>query len=412
MKMILDLNIIKIAWRNLFRNRRRTAASLLTVAFGAAGILIFQGFNEGIFSSYRENTIRVRYGHGEVFPKGYREKKSEEPWRDWFENGDQIETTLVKIPGVVTVFPRVTFYAFMTKGGITLAGRGEGVLAEREARFFSSLNFVEGTDLDKAPDPLSAIILGKGLAASLNAKPGDVITVLGQTVNGQMNGLELTVSGIFHTGSNEFDSTFFRTQLASAQSLLDTNRIEKFSLETTGIDAWPSVDQKVEAAIPNSEARSFDDLDAIYYGNAVNFLNSQFAFIRVIMLLIVALGIFNTIATGLIERAGEVGALRANGESRVRLFSILLFESAFLGLLGGALGIVLALAIQNTVLAKGVLMPPGPGITRTFLIFLEILPSHYIQALVLPALATILASVLPINRLVKSSIPSLLRQNL
>lgn len=384
----------------------------MTVAFGAAGILIFQGFNEGIFSSYRENTIRVRYGHGEVFPKGYREKKSEEPWRDWFENGDQIEATLAKIPGVVTVFPRVTFYAFMTKGGVTLAGRGEGVLAEREAKFFSSLNFVEGTDLDKASDPLSAIILGKGLAASLNAKPGDVITVLGQTVNGQMNGLELTVSGIFHTGSNEFDSTFFRTQLASAQSLLDTNRIEKFSLETTGIEAWPTVDRLVEAAIPTSEARSFDDLDAIYYGNAVNFLNSQFAFIRVIMLLIVALGIFNTIATGLIERAGEVGALRANGESRIRLFSILIFESAFLGLLGGGLGIVLAVAIQYSALANGVLMPPGPGITRTFLIFLEILPSHYVQALILPALATIVASVLPISRLVNSSIPALLRQNL
>ncbi len=384
----------------------------MTVAFGAAGILIFQGFNEGIFSSYRENTIRVRYGHGEVFPKGYREKKSEEPWRDWFENGDQIEATLAKIPGVVTVFPRVTFYAFMTKGGVTLAGRGEGVLAEREAKFFSSLNFVEGTDLDKASDPLSAIILGKGLAASLNAKPGDVITVLGQTVNGQMNGLELTVSGIFHTGSNEFYSTFFRTQLASAQSLLDTNRIEKFSLETTGIEAWPTVDRLVEAAIPTSEARSFDDLDAIYYGNAVNFLNSQFAFIRVIMLLIVALGIFNTIATGLIERAGEVGALRANGESRIRLFSILIFESAFLGLLGGGLGIVLAVAIQYSALANGVLMPPGPGITRTFLIFLEILPSHYVQALILPALATIVASVLPISRLVNSSIPALLRQNL
>jgi putative ABC transport system permease protein len=130
------------------------------------------------------------------------------------------------------------------------------------------------------------------------------------------------------------------------------------------------------------------------------------------MLVIVALGIFNTIATGLIERAGEVGALRANGESRARLFAILLFESAFLGLLGGAVGIALALAIQYTVLAKGVLMPPGPGITRTFLIFLENLPSHYVQALVLPALATIVASVLPINRLIKSSIPSLLRQNL
>lgn len=404
--------LFKIAWRNLFRNRRRTAASLFTVAFGAAGILIFQGFNEGIFKSYRENTIRVRYGHGEVFPRGYLDKKSEEPWRDWFDNAAELESTLAKAPGVKTVFPRVTFYAFLTRGGITLAGRGEGVIAEREAKFFSSMNFVEGTDLAEAADPASAIILGKGLAASLNAKPGDLITVLGQTVNGQMNGLELTVSGIFHTGSNEFDSTFFRTQLGQAQALLDTNRVEKFSLETAGMEVWPEVDQAIEAAVPQAEARSFDDLDKIYYGNAVNFLNSQFAFIRMIMLIIVGLGIFNTIATGLIERSGEIGALRANGEARSRVFSILLIESALLGILGGAFGIVLALVIQHTALARGVPLPPGPGITRSFLIFLEILPTHYLQALVLPALATVIASIVPINRLVKTPIPALLRQNL
>jgi putative ABC transport system permease protein len=404
--------LFKIGWRNLFRNRRRTAASLLTVAFGAAGILIFQGFNEGIFKSYRENTIRVRYGHGEVFPRGYIEKKSQEPWRDWFENATDVEAKLGSTPGVRTVFPRVTFYAFLTKGGITLAGRGEGVLSEREAKFFSSLNFVEGTDLAYASDPANAIILGKGLAASLNARQGDVITVLGQTVNGQMNGLELTVSGIFHTGSNEFDSTFFRTQLSSAQMLLDTNRVEKFSLETAGTDVWAEVDRAIESAFPQAEARSFDELDSIYYGNAVNFLNSQFGFIRLIMLIIVGLGIFNTIATGLIERSGEVGALRANGESRVRVFSLLLIESALLGLLGGALGILLAVIVQHTVLAGGVQLPPGPGITRSFLIFLAILPSHYIQAIILPAVATIIASILPINRLVKKSIPALLRQNL
>lgn len=409
---MIDVIIPKLAWKNLFRNRRRTIASLFTVAFGAAGLLIFQGFNEGIFSSYRENTIRVRYGHGEVFTRGYMDKKVEEPWRMWFDNAKDVEDKLALVPHIRNVFPRVSFYAFLTKGGINLAGRGEGVVAAREAKFFSAMNFIEGTDLDKAPDPKSAMILGRGLATSLNAKVGDTITVLAQTVNGQLNGSELTICGIFHTGSNEFDNTFFRTELGTAQSLLDTTRVERFTLETDGVEVWPQVAAAVEATIPLAEAQSFEQLDKIYYGNSVVFLNSQFAIIRIIMLLIVALGIFNTIASGLIERSGEVGALRANGETRRRVFLILIFESAFLGLLGGACGIALALLIQFTILHNGILMPPGPGITRTFRVFVQILPSHYAQALLLPALATVIASLLPIRRLVRATIPALLRQNL
>jgi putative ABC transport system permease protein len=429
---------VHLAWRSLFRNKRRTFASLCTVAFGAAGLLIYQGFNEGIMNQYRENTIRVRYGHGQVFPKGYLQKKFEEPWKVWLENALQlpqtpsagettetdvtttsgaasvvsIEEKLKRIPEVQEVFPRVSFYAFLMKGGVTLAGRGEGVLSERESKFFSAMNFVAGGDLDSQGDARTGLILGKGLADSLNVKVGEPLTILAQTVNGQLNGVELAVTGIFHTGSKEFDDTFFRMELPTAQSLIDTQRVELFSLATGGVEDWPKVAAAIRETLPEVDAEPFDELDKVYYRNAVEFLDAQFAFIRSIMLLIVALGIFNTIATGLFERAGEVGALRANGESRRRVFAILSVESALLGLLGGLLGIAVAVVLNATLLAQGIPMPPGPGITRQFLIFLEIQPAHFAQALLLPAITTLLASIMPIRRLVKMSIPQLLRANL
>ena len=433
---------IHLAWRSLFRNKRRTFASLFTVAFGASGLLIYQGFNEGIMNQYRENTIRVRYGHGQVFPKGYLEKKYEEPWKVWLENALQappsmlsgsgqesstnsaptetstaqptltIEERLKRIPQVQEVFPRVSFYAFLTKGGITLAGRGEGVLSDRESKFFSAMNFIAGGDIGSLGDARTGLILGKGLADSLNVKVGEPLTILAQTVNGQLNGVELAVTGIFHTGSKEFDDTFFRVELPTAQSLIDTQRVELFSVATGGVEDWPMVAAAIRKNLPEVDAQPFDELDKVYYRNAVEFLDAQFGFIRSIMLLIVALGIFNTIATGLFERAGEVGALRANGESRRRVFAILSVESALLGLLGGLLGIAVAVVLNATLLAKGIPMPPGPGITRQFLIFLEIQPEHFAQALLLPAITTLLASLMPIRRLVKMSIPQLLRANL
>ncbi|MCM2281513.1 MAG: FtsX-like permease family protein [Bdellovibrionaceae bacterium] len=399
--------ILYLAWRNLFRNTRRTAASLVTVAFGATGLLIFQGFNEGLMNQYRENTIRVRFGHGQVFPKGYFEQVFEQPWKQWIEDRAGVEAGLSSIPQVKGVYPRIGFFSFVIKGGINLAARGEGVLPERENEFFSRMNFEAGRDLRDAGE----IVIGKGLAHSLDVKVGDTITLLGQTIHGQMNGADLIVAGIFHTGKKDFDDGFFRVHLDAAQRLLDTTRIEHFALQTGGVEDWPVVSQAITEKLPQLEAKPFEDLDAVYYKNSVQFLNTQFSFIRSIMLIIVALGIFNTIAVGLLERAGEVGALRANGESRSRLFSIYLCESFFLGLIGGAIGIGAAVILDKTLLAGGIPMPPGPGITRQYFILLEIQPSHFVQSLSLPALTTVLASLWPIWNLTRKAIPALLRAN-
>ncbi|MCM2321758.1 MAG: ABC transporter permease [Oligoflexia bacterium] len=396
--------LFRLSWRNLFRNPRRTAASLLTVALGAAGLLIYQGFNEGIMNQYRENTIRVRYGHGQVYPKGYREKVMEKPWTAWIEDPAAVEARILAVPGVKAVFPRVAFYSFVTKGELTLAGRGEGIMPERENRFFTAMNFEEGHDLQASDE----IVLGKGLARSLDAKPGDRITLLAQTVRGQLNGADLRVAGIFHTGAKEFDDAYFRIDLKAAQALLDTQRVEHLALQTGGVEDWPHVSAALRSALPALEPIAFDELDKVYYKNSVDFLEAQFSFIRLVILFIVALGIFNTIAVGLLERAPEIGALRANGETRGRLLRILVCENALLGVLGGLLGIVVAVLLDRTVMASGIPMPPGPGITRQFRIFLEIQPQHFGQALALPVLTTIVASLHPVLKLLRRKIPDLL----
>lgn len=398
-------DLLHLAWRNLFRNPRRTMASLITVALGNAGLLIYQGFNTGIMNQYRENTIHGYYGNGQVFPAGYHGKVLEKPWEKWMDDPEAQEKKIRAVPGVVDVFPRVSFFAFLVKGGITLGGKGEGIRPDRENAFFNRMNFIDGGDL-KDDDQ---IILGKGLADSLGVKAGDTVTVLTQTINGQLNGADLKVSGIFHMGIKQIDDQFFRLPITAAQQLLDTKKVELFSLATAGVDHWREVEDGIHASAPELEAIPFDILDKVYYQNSVDFLSAQFSFIRAIILLVVALGIFNTIAVGLLERAGEVGALRANGEKRRRLFGILVCENALLGLLGGVLGILLALTLAHSVLARGIPMPPGPGITRDYMIFLEIMPSHILQAALLTIVTVVVASLWPIRKLLSRPIPDLLR---
>ncbi|MCS6838748.1 MAG: FtsX-like permease family protein [Bdellovibrionaceae bacterium] len=399
--------LLNICWKNLFRNGRRTIASLLTVAFGSAGLLIFQGFNHGIMNQYRDNTVRGIYSHGQVMKQNYYWKVHENPFQFWIENPGDIEKMLLSLPGVKDVYPRVSFYSFVIFGNRNLAAKGEGILPEREKKFFTELNFIAGTDIEDEHH----IALGKGLAESLGVTVGDTVTLITNTVHNQINGIDLKVSGIFHTGIKAFDDQSFRINLRQAQHLLNTKMVEKFGLQLASYapHLWQQIKEKISALSQDLEFIPFEELDAAYYKNSVAFLDQQFQFIRIIILLIVGLGIFNILSMAFLERSSEFAVLLANGESYVRLFSMLAIEALLMGLIGSLLGIGLALVLDVVWLKNGIPMPPGPGVTRSFLIYLEFAPQHYNSSFIFPTLVSFLSSLLPAYKILSKPVSQMLK---
>ena len=403
--------IAKLAFKNLLRNPRRTAAVLMTVALGTGSLFIFHGFNIGVMNQYRESTVHSRYGFGQVNLKGYRETVFEKPWEHWMEKEgpsgtEALKSRLKSIPGVTDVFPRVEFFALLTNGRVSVAGRGQGVDGPAESRFFTTLNVEQGKNLSDESD---GILIGKGLARALDVKPGDRVTVLSNTIHGTMNGADFTVTGIFHTGSKDFDDVMFRVPLAQAQLLLDSDRVESVALGLDSIRDWPKVEQAVNAEFPQFEATSFAVLDKVYYQHSVDWLASQFNVIQCIILTIVVLGIFNTVSTAILERKQEIGNMRANGESRLEVMQLLLWEGTALGALGAALGLLLALVLVHTALKPGILMPPAPGITRQFHVFIELQPEMAMAAFVMGLLASLFGTLLAGSRVARMPIGEALR---
>lgn len=395
-----------LALRNLLRHRRRTIAVILTVATGTGAIFLFDGFNAGIMNQYRNNTIRARWGHGQINTAGYREQVYEKPWERWIENADSLSEELKKIPGVQYVFPRTEFYALLSNGSTTLSGRGQGIDGETEAKFFTTLNIESGDTLRAEPD---GILLGRGLARSLNAKPGDRITVLANTVYGSINGLDFTVVGIFHTGAKEFDDVVFRLPQKAAQALLDTTKVESIALGLEKLEDWNRVAASIHSGHPELQATPFAVLDKVYYQHAVDWLASQFSVIRLIFLLIVILGIFNTVSTGILERKQEVGNLRANGESKWDVLSLFLTEGLLLGIAGAVVGIVVTAALNATLLSKGILMPPSPGLTRQYHVFVELQKNGALLTFALGSLCALFGTLLAATKVARMPIGDLLR---
>ncbi|MEO5666839.1 MAG: FtsX-like permease family protein [Bdellovibrionota bacterium] len=387
---------------------RRTLAVVLTVAMGTGSLFILHGFNHGVMNQYRDNTIHCRYGYGQVNVKGYREQVFEKPWEHWIENPDVVIASLRKAPGVTQVFPRIDFGAMLTNGSINVSGRGQGIDGREEAGFFNTLNIEEGVTLSTQAN---GILLGRGLARALKAKPGDHITMLSTTVDGSFNGADMEVVGIFHTGQKDFDDVVFRVPLAQAQGLLSTTKVESIALGLDGVDSWDGFAKYVAHAHPELETTSFAVLDKVYYQNAVDWLASQFDVIQFIILTVVILGIFNTVSTSVLERKQEIGNLRANGDSKTEVVSLLCAENAVLGMTGGIVGILFVLALIHTVLAKGFLMPPSPGITRQFHVIIEVSALMALKTFLMGTVSCFVGALLAAIRIARMPIADALRSH-
>lgn len=400
--------MLQLALRNLFRNPRRTLALVLTVALGTGSLFLFHGFNNGIMNQYRDNTIHARFGHGQIQTKGYADRVYERPWEHWIDRPETLGRELLALPGVKQVFPRAEFPALISNGRITVGGKGQGVDGPQEYRFFNTLNFVAGKNLS---DEAHGIVLGLGLARGLGVGPGDPVTVMARGAGGVMNQIELRVTGIFHTGMKEFDDSIFRIQLAPALALIGTQRVESVTLGLATVDAFAGVAGYIHAHHPELDAIPFQVLDQVYYQHSVDWLNAQFGVIQLIIVAIVVLGIFNTVSSGILERKQEIGTLRANGESRAEVMRLLGVEGLALGLLGAALGILLTLGLDATLLAEGILMPPAPGITRQFLVLIELTPSMALKTAGLGIGAALLGTLIAGLKVTRMGIAEALRAN-
>ncbi len=400
------LMLLKPGLRNLLRNPRRTLGVILAVAIGTGSLFLVHGFNAGIMNQYRYNTIHAYLGDGEVRTAGYAEKVYERPWEHWITDYDRLRPNLAAVPGVKSVFPRVSFQALLSAGNHQATGIGYGVDGVAETKFFTTINVEEGQEIRDVPD---GIVLGRELARSLGVGVGDRVTVLTQDVHASIQGEDFHVTGVFHIGQQTYDSTLFKVQLPKAQALLDTTRVERVQIGLDEGASFEPVREKVTGAGAAYEAVPFEVLDAVQYGNTVRFLDAQFQIIRIVVFIVVFLGLTTVLATSIFERKNEIGTLRANGESSADIVKLLSIESLAMGVLGGLAGILYGLFVVFVVIPKGILMPAAPGLTRQFLVRIELQPSMGAEIVVLGAVIVLAASYLAIHRVLRASVADLLR---
>ena len=216
--------MLRLALRNVFRHRVRTAITLAAIVFGVVGLLLSGGFVQDIFLQLGEAVIHSQSGHLQIAKTGFQAEGTRKPDLYLMQDSERLKARIALLPGVIEVMARVSFSGLLNNGRSDLAIIGEGVEPEREAQLGTYVQIVAGRQL--AANDRNGIMLGHGVAQALRLAPGDRATLVISTTAGATNTLDLEVVGVFQTFSKDYDARAVRIPLAAAHEVMDNQGSE------------------------------------------------------------------------------------------------------------------------------------------------------------------------------------------
>lgn len=408
--MISVITELRVAGRNLRRNRNRTAVAMLTVVGGLLAYLLAGGFIEWIFENMRESTIRSQLGHIQIVRPNYFEKGIADPYNFLLPSNSEELNRISKNPDVLTVAQRVAFSGLVSLGDTTVNFMGEGIDPLREAVISDQIHIREGSNLEKSGE--RSALLGEGLAKNLGAKPGDTIVLLVTAANGTPNAIEVTVAGTFFTSAKEFDDVALRLPIQLTQKLMRINGATSWVILLKDTDQTTLVVSKLRSTLlaDGFEVVPWIDL-ADFYNKTVALFGTQVSLMRAIIALIIILTISNTQTMSVLERTTEIGTMMALGSRRSVVLRMFVLEGLLIGITGGIAGVVLGYVIAAILSKTGIPMPPAPGMETGFTAQILVTPWLSINAIELAIVTTLIASAMPAWKASRMNIVDALRCN-
>ncbi|MGB9824566.1 MAG: ABC transporter permease [Candidatus Hydrothermia bacterium] len=344
------MDIIKLAVKNVFRNKRRSFLTASSLAVAGFVIVALHGYVQGVLNTSKEMLIKLETGHVLITKKDYFERRIFLPQDEYIENTDEIESELKNSRFVNFYTMRIKAGGMLfTKGGATKNVIIMGLDPEKEIKAFNLKqdNFLEGVyDLSKG------CVLGRDLAKTLNLKAGDTLIIMSKSAYGGLSALKIPVIGIAKMGYTLFDKSLILLSTSSARKLL---KVESGAHE---ILVFLKSEKDIERFVKSVKLP--EDVVAKPYtftlGTFVFFFKFADVFyltIYVLIALLAAFAIVNTMTVAVFERMREIGTLKSIGMNDNEIFSLFGLEGTLIGATGGFVGALLGLLLNFALKVKG-----------------------------------------------------------
>ncbi len=346
---------LKIGFRNALRNTRRSLFTVVAIALGFAAVTVFAGFREYIDSGIRDGDIyALAQGHLTIVQEGFFERPENQQFELLIspEELRTVQEVLSEIPVVVLSTPKLQLSGMVKSGkraavffAMARIPSQVTALRARSPGMTSRLKLWEGEPLrDDLPAGLG---MSHGLAEKLDLELGDPLTVVARAASGRLNEIEAQLVNRFEAEAEWLNDKVMTMPLELAQQLTGSRDVDRVAVLLSSTDRIESAREAMAAGLRarglRMEIKTWEELDPIYR-KAKHLIDVIFSFIFVIVLLIAASSVMNTIGVSVLERTREVGALRALGVEVSDVVRMFVVESGVLGLVGSVLGFLLALS--------------------------------------------------------------------
>lgn len=399
---------LRLAFRNLLRHRRRTLVCLGMIISAFCALVAFHGFSRHALDALEAGAVDSIYGNLQVAKQSYFDRSPVKNPRDVFlANPDTLIERLSGIPGVTDVSGRLSFFSLLSNSDQSVSGRGIGLEVAKEKSIWKHMLILDGEKFSATSN--REILIGHGLNKAIHAKPGDRLSLVTSTLDGTVNGIDVTVRGIFAIGITEIDDFVFFIPHQAARHLIDADSFETLFIKTRPEIAAEDMREHVIAAVKDEglTVKTWREL-AILFLQVEQFWDTQNLIILSILGVLIFLGIANTVSMTIMERTSEIGTLRAIGFEKRDLKIIFLLESVLMGVAGILLSLPVSLLVILLVNSSGasIMLP-----TASFPLEIKILftKAGFGQAIFTSIAVPFIATLPALRQILKKSIVDSLR---
>lgn len=391
---------VKLGFRNILKNQRRSFITLFSLAAGFSAIALFTGYTSYVYRGLALNAISGEMlGHLTITKKGYALGVQTDPERYSFSGDElqQVTHALETDPEVDFVSPRIGVQGLLSNGTASVIFIGEGIVAEHVNRVRQQIAQAAGQPvplLKMAED--NDAILGTDLARMMGLSIGDNAVLFSSTLSGMANAVDVTVADTLNTGAQATNDKYLLIPFRHAQGMMDTDgaaRVLVMLKDASDIEqSRQAIIERLLSLPLDLEVQTWVELSNSYQP-IKNLFNMIFLFIFCIVLTISITSVINTMGMVVMERTREIGTLRALGMHRSQVVSLFSMEGMLLALLGGLIGVITSMLLAGVVNALDMsYVPPNFSdkvslqvelqFTQLLLVFAFFLPLGAMSALV------------------------------
>ncbi|MBI4665198.1 MAG: ABC transporter permease [Nitrospinae bacterium] len=385
----------ELAYKNLWRNKRRTILAEISITLGVLVIICTGNFLNGMQRGWAMLEINSNTGAFQVEHRDYKEKGKAEPLKTTLENSAALIDEISVAPGVSGAFGKLKFTGMVSRGLKSTFFDGVAVDVTRLKNTLTRQEdmITSGKPLDETP---GGVVLGADLADSLGIKTGDPVTIVVQTFHGGLNLTYGALAGV-KNGRHFPSSTYLEMRLDEAQKLLRApGRVSQIVVRVNDFDKIPDVIDRVTSVISNKgipfTTRAYPELIQMYATAKASF-NFISRIVGLVLLILVGGGVGNVMAMAVMERKSEIGAMRAMGMEKGQVRRLFLTEGLIIGGAGALAGFLVATAWTFVMAAHGGLhLPPPPGTSQDLAIIPLVDPLITVYGIAMPLIVALIAS--------------------